>query len=78
MSQSCKTCRHVTRQKNKQGRPYWPTDWAYPCDAPVELPPLPDSVTRVHGWCWPPSKKSVRPSDGATCPTWAERGKEVT
>ena len=70
--QCCKTCKHLHIVPDSLGRRVVRSTLAYPCIYPVELPAMPDSVTRHH-W-WRPSmiehRIHMEGSDGVNCPTY--------
>ena len=70
---SCKTCRFLTVPPDARGRIVVRAKNAYECRAIVPMPMLPDSVTRGHGFRWPPSRKYMTGDGGTLCPTWEAR-----
>jgi hypothetical protein len=70
---SCKTCRFLAVHPDARGRIVVRAKNAYECRAIVPMPPLPDSVTRSHGFRWPIDRRYMGGDDGTLCPTWEVR-----
>lgn len=66
---SCKKCKHLAVGQNANGRRVVYARNAYGCVAPCpELPPLPDSITCLSGFRWPPARSYMSGDDGKGCP----------
>lgn len=72
---TCRNCQFLGVTPNAAGKRVVRKGYAYPCTVPVEMPPLPDSITKAYGFHWPPSRSHVEPDDGANCPTFQEIAK---
>jgi|GEM_PF-5818919 len=66
-----KKCRYLIVEPSESGRVLVRKDWAYRCDAEVDLPDLPASITRHYSFSWPPSRSFVTKDDCAKCPMYA-------
>ena len=74
----CKTCKWFGVQPDSRGRIVVRRNAVWPCKAPEpEQPRIPSSMTKAHGWRWPPSRSYMQGSDGADCPTYAHRDKPI-
>lgn len=69
----CGTCTHLAVPPNARGVVSPRKGNAYRCRAPVPEPMFPESVRKAYGFQWPPSKSSMEPHDGVTCPAWVKR-----
>jgi hypothetical protein len=66
---TCRTCKHLDVALSRNGRRVPLTGRVYPCEAPVEIPTLPASVTKSYAWRWPVEKQMMSPEDGVGCPS---------
>ena len=75
INKCCKTCKWLWVELDAASRRVVRNDRVYPCTFPIAWPPLPDSITRVHGFRLPtPEKTGMRMAgdDGVKCETWEE------
>ena len=78
MTQSCKTCKHLSVPADKAGRRRTYEGYYYSCTAPMPSPPIAaDSIRYYDSWPWEIDGRTKRHSrcemmacQGATCPTW--------
>jgi hypothetical protein len=67
--QSCRTCRFLLVEPDKDGRRVPRASKAYRCDAPIPNVSLPASVPSWE-FKWPPRKRWMEPDDGEACPAF--------
>lgn len=67
---TCKTCEWLEVHPDKRGRRVVYAARVYPCVAPCAAPVAPVSITRYHGFKWPPPRMHMGPQDGADCPLY--------
>ena len=68
---TCRDCEFLDVAPDKAGRRVVRRQLTYPCTFPVPDVVLPDSVTRYHGFQWPPGRMHMCGSeDGANCPCY--------
>ena len=73
MMRCCKTCKHLRVAPDARGRIVVRKDNAYPCDVPLPVVLLPDSVTSSYRFRWPPARFYMAGDKGTLCPTWEPR-----
>jgi len=61
-------CRHLLVTPDKDGKVRVRKGNGYRCAVDAPTPVLPASVTRAHGWRWPPHRTMVSTDDCAKCP----------
>lgn len=67
---TCRTCGFLEVPLDKVGKRVPRKDHTYNCEAPIEKPLLPISVTKHYNWRWPPNKLRMTPDDGESCPLY--------
>ena len=64
---TCRTCKHLavdrTKETVRKGK-------CYACAFIFPPLPLPDSITRYHGFTWPLHRTWMVPDDGESCPCY--------
>ena len=73
---TCKTCAWLDVKPNAAGKIVVYKRDAHKCLAPIPEIVLPHSVTKGHGFRWPPSKSYVSAHDGEGCPLYKKREKK--
>jgi hypothetical protein len=53
---ACKTCKFLDVPPDRIGRIRPQKRYSYRCVAEIPAPVLPDSVTKAHGFKWPPER----------------------
>ena len=71
MSQSCKTCKFARWQHTKTGR--IATQRFGTCLYQIEMPMLPDSVTKSFSFQPEPSRCAIWVDDGKACPCYTQK-----